>query len=161
VSVGIQPQAVTDAIEAMASPVLRAQGLVLVDVEVRGGGRRCLVRFFVDKPGGVSITDCQRFSEEIGDLLEVANLVLESYDLEVSSPGLDRELRKERELRWAMGKPVRVWTREPVDGHLELAGELIEVGETFLSLAEGARRRQVPRAWLSKVRLDAAGGRSA
>jgi ribosome maturation factor RimP len=161
VSVESEAQALTDAIEAVALPVVRAHGLTLVDVDVRRGGRRAVVRFFIDKPGGVTIADCQRFSEEIGDLLDVANVFLQSYDLEVSSPGLDRELRKDRELHWAMGKRVRVWTREPVDGRLELVGQLVEVGETFLALVEVADRRQVPRAWLSKVRLDVAERRSA
>ena len=160
-SVESEAQALTDAIEAVAMPVVRAHGLTLVDVDVRRGGRRAVVRFFIDTPGGVTIADCQRFSEEIGDLLEVANVFPQSYDLEVSSPGLDRELRKDRELHWAMGKRVRVWTREPVDGHLELVGQLVEVGETFLTLGEVAGRRQVPRAWLSKVRLDVAERRSA
>jgi ribosome maturation factor RimP len=161
VSVESEAQALTDAIEAVAMPVVRAHGLTLVDVDVRRGGRRAVVRFFIDKPGGVTIADCQRFSEEIGDLLAAANVFPQSYDLEVSSPGLDRELRKDRELHWAMGKRVRVWTREPVDGRLELVGQLVEVGETFLTLVEVAGRRQVPRAWLSKVRLDVAERRSA
>jgi ribosome maturation factor RimP len=161
VSVESEAQASTDAIEAVAMPLVRAHGLTLVDVDLRRGGRRAVVRFFIDKPGGVTIADCQRFSEEVGDLLDVANVFLQSYDLEVSSPGLDRELRKDRELHWAMGKRVRVWTREPVDGRLELLGQLIEVGETFLTLVEVAGRRQVPRAWLSKVRLDVAERRSA
>ena len=160
-SVESEAQALTDATEAVAMPVVRAHGLTLVDVDVRRGGRRAVVRFFIDKPGGVTIADCQRFSEEIGDLLDVANVLPQSYDLEVSSPGLDRELRKDRELHWAMGKRVRVWAREPVDGHLELVGQLAEVGETFLTLVEVAGGRQVPRAWLSKVRLDVAERRSA
>jgi len=161
VSVESEAQALTNAAEAVAMPVVRAHSLTLVDVDVRRGGRRAVVRFFIDKPGGVTIADCQRFSEEIGDLFDVANVLPQSYDLEVSSPGLERELRKDRELHWAIGKRVRVWTREPVDGHLELVGQLAEVGETFLTLVEVAGRRQVPRAWLSKVRLDVAERRSA
>ena len=160
-SVESEAQALTNAAEAVAMPVVRAHSLTLVDVDVRRGGRRAVVRFFIDKPGGVTIADCQRFSEEIGDLFDVANVLPQSYDLEVSSPGLERELRKDRELHWAIGKRVRVWTREPVDGHLELVGQLAEVGETFLTLVEVAGRRQVPRAWLSKVRLDVAERRSA
>jgi len=156
-----EAQALTNAAEAVAMPVVRAHSLTLVDVDVRRGGRRAVVRFFIDKPGGVTIADCQRFSEEIGDLFDVANVLPQSYDLEVCSPGLERELRKDRELHWAIGKRVRVWTREPVDGHLELVGQLAEVGETFLTLVEVAGRRQVPRAWLSKVRLDVAERRSA
>jgi ribosome maturation factor RimP len=146
-------QALADAVEALAAPVVEAHGLTLVDVDVRGTPRRMAVRFFVDKPGGVSIADCQAFSAEIGDVLDVANVVPGSYDLEVSSPGLDRELRKDRELRWAVGRRVHVWTREPVDGAREFVGQLVEVGEDFLSLEETGNPRRVPRALLGKVRL--------
>jgi ribosome maturation factor RimP len=161
VSVGEGTRPLEAAIEALAGPVLQAYGLTLVDLEYAGGGRRSVLRFYIDKPGGVSIDDCQRFSREIGDLLDVEDLVPGSFDLEVSSPGLDRELRKARELVWAVGQPVRLWTREPVDGQREFAGRLVEVGEAFLTLAEAAGRRQVPRALLTKVRLEAERKRSA
>ncbi len=154
-------RSVADAIEALAAPVLRAHGLTLVDLQYAGGGRRSALRFFVDKPGGVTIDDCQRFSREIGDLLDVSDLVPGSFDLEVSSPGLDRELKNDRELAWAVGRRVRAWTREPVDGQREFVGRLLEVGEAFLTLAEAAGRRQVPRALLTKVRLEAERARSA
>jgi hypothetical protein len=84
------------AIEAVVLPAIEAHGLTLVDLEVRGNGRRVAVRLYVDKPGGVTISDCQQLSHEVGDLIDVSNLVRSSYDLEVSSPGLDRELRRDR-----------------------------------------------------------------
>ena len=160
VSVGKETQSLTEAIEKLAAPVVQAHGLTLVDLEL-AGGRRMVLRFFIDKPGGVGIDDCQRFSREIGDLLDVADLLPGSFDLEVSSPGLDRELETDRELRWAVGKRVRGWVREPVDGQREFVGRLIEVGEAFLTLAEAAGRRQVPRALLTKVRLEVEQKRSA
>jgi ribosome maturation factor RimP len=143
-----------EAIEAVVLPVVQAHGLVLVDVDVRGGSRRSMVRLFVDKAGGVTIDDCQRLSEEVGDLIDVSNLVPGSYDLEVSSPGLDRELRKEREFRWATGRVVRVWTREPVDGRRELLGRLVAVDEEALTLAEVSGPRRLPRALVTKARLE-------
>lgn len=159
-SVGREREPPADAIEVVAAPVLTAHGLTLVDVEL-ASGRRTALRFFIDKPGGVSIEDCQRFSREIGDLLDVSNLVPGSFDLEVSSPGLDRELKKDRELRWAVGRRVHVFTREPVEGRWEFVGRLEEVGEAFLTLAEVAGGRQVPRALLTKVRLEVEHRRSA
>jgi ribosome maturation factor RimP len=151
-------ESLAQAIERLAAPVLGDHGLTLVALEV-AGGRRLAVRFYVDKPGGVGIDDCQRFSREIGDVLDAGNLVPESFDLEVSSPGLDRELRTERELRWAVGKRVRAWTREPVDGQREFAGRLGDVEDAFLTLAEGSEsgdpgRQRLPRALLTKVRLE-------
>jgi len=153
------------AVETVVLPAVQAHGLTLVDVEVRGGGRRTAVRIYVDKPGGVTVEDCQELSYEVGDLIDVSNLVPGSYDLEVSSPGLDRELRKDRELRWATGRHVHVWTREPVDDRREVSGRLVLVDAAALTLATLEGPRRVPRDLVSKVRLEmeprgAAGSRS-
>jgi ribosome maturation factor RimP len=142
------------AMESVVLPVIQAHGLTLVDLELRGGSRRMIVRIYVDKPGGVTVGECQRLSHEVGDVIEVANLVPGSYDLEVSSPGLDRELRKDRELHWAAGRTVRVWTREPVDDHREFSGRLVVVDETALTLATGDGSRRVPRSLVTKARLE-------
>jgi ribosome maturation factor RimP len=100
------------------------------------------------------VGECQDLSYEVGDLIDVANLVPGSYDLEVSSPGLDRELRKDREFRWASGRAVRVWTREPVDGHREISGQLVAVDEGDLTLATLDGSRRVPRNLVTKARLE-------
>jgi ribosome maturation factor RimP len=90
-------------------------------------------------------------SREIGDLLDVAGPIGQAYDLEVSSPGLDRQLRKEREYRWAIGKRVRCW----LAGGDELHGRLTEVGDERLTLDNDGERIEVPRATITKARLDA------
>jgi len=142
-------------VEAVLSPVLEAHGLELVDAQWRREGRRWALRFFVDKPGRAGIADCQRFSHEAGDVLDVSGLLTESYDLEVSSPGLDRELRKDREFVWAVGKDVRCWVREPVAGRLEFAGRLESAStERLVIQAPDGGREEVPRALLTKARLD-------
>ena len=142
------------AVETVVLPAVQAHGLTLVDLEVRGGGRRTAVRIYVDKQGGVTVSDCQQLSHEVGDLIDVSNLVPGSYDLEISSPGLDRELRKDRELRWATGRLVRVWTRDPVDGRRELSGRLLHVEEAVLTLATPDGPRRLPRDLVAKARLE-------
>ena len=136
-------------------PVLQSHGLGLVDLDWRREGRRFVLRFFVDKPGGATIEDCARLSHEAGDLLEVSGLIPESYDLEVSSPGLDRLLRSDRELRWARGKTVRCWFREPLQGRTEVRGRLLDVAADRLTIQTDADRVEVPRHVQSKARLDA------
>ncbi len=141
-------------VEAVVGPVLASHGLSLVDAEWHREGRRWVLRFFVDKPGGVSVGDCQAVSREAGDVLDVSGLIEPAYDLEFSSPGLDRELRKEREYAWAVGKDVRCWVREPVEGRTEFAGRLLAVSAATLEL-EGPEGRtdEVPRALVTKARL--------
>lgn len=153
-SVSIDQAGLGPAIEEIVLPVVRAHGLDLVDVDARGGGRRTVVRIFVDKPGGVTIEDCQRLSQEVGDLIDVAGVVPGGYDLEVSSPGLDRQLSRDREFRWATGKLVRVWTREPVDGLREMVGRLVAVDADALTLAVPAGAHSVPRRLVTKARLE-------
>jgi ribosome maturation factor RimP len=142
------------AVEAAVLPAVEAHGLALVDLEVRGNGRRTAVRIYVDKPGGVTVGDCQELSYEAGDLIDVSGLVSGSYDLEVSSPGLDRELRKDRELRWATGRLVRIWTREPLEGRRELSGRLVLVDEGALTLSTPDAPLRVPRELVAKARLE-------
>jgi len=153
-------------IEALVSPVLGEHGLTLVDLEWQRQGHRWVLRFYIDRTdakGGTSeggqervgIDDCQRFSQEVGDLLDVSDLIPGSYDLEVSSPGLDRELRKEREFRWAVGKDVRCWVREPLEGRTEFSGRLRAVTEETLALEEPEGRvRELLRGRITKVRLE-------
>jgi ribosome maturation factor RimP len=137
-------------LEEVIQPVLREHGLELVDLDWRGVRPRGVLRVFVDKMGGVRLADCERLSRELGDILDVASVIEGAYDLEVSSPGLDRTLRKEREFRWALGKRVRCW----VAGGEEFAGRLAEVGDERLVLERAGQRVEVSRAALTKARLD-------
>jgi ribosome maturation factor RimP len=137
-------------IEEVVQPVLRDHGLTLVDLEWRGHRPRGMLRVFVDKTGGVRVEDCQRVSRELGDVLDAAGLIEEAYDLEVSSPGLDRQLRKDRELRWAVGKRVRCW----LAGGEEHQGRLVGVDDTRLTLENGGAHVELPRGRVTKARLD-------
>lgn len=148
------PETRLSRVEAALSPVLASHGLQVVDIEYHRAGRRWVLRLFVDKPNGVSIADCQRFSHEAGDLLDVSGLIEESYDLEVSSPGLDRELRKDREFAWATGKDVRCWLRQPLDGRTELSGLLVAANAEALTLRDAEGQTQaVPRGLVARARL--------
>ena len=140
-----------DLIEETVAPVVVDHGLELVDLEWRGLRPRGVLRLYVDKPGGVGIGDCERLSRELGDVLDAAALIDGGYDLEVSSPGLDRQLRKEREYRWALGKPVRCW----LAGGGEVRGRLTEVTPDRLVLDRDGERTEVGRAAVTKARLEA------
>jgi ribosome maturation factor RimP len=110
-----------------------------------------VLKLAVDKPGGVAVGDCERASREIGDVLDAAGVIGSGYDLEVSSPGLDRRLRSDREFRWAIGKRVRCWQ----SGGAETHGRLREVSGEQLVLEHEGQRIEVPRATVTKARLDA------
>ena len=138
-------------IEEVILPVLRDHVLELVDLEWRPHRPRAALRVFVDRRGGVAVGDCERVSREIGDLLDVSGLIIQAYDLEVSSPGLDRQLRKDREYRWAVGKRVRCW----LTGGDEVRGRLAEVADEWLIIDRDGERLELRRAEITKARLDA------
>ncbi|HEX9185949.1 MAG TPA: ribosome maturation factor RimP, partial [Vicinamibacteria bacterium] len=127
----------------------------LVDLEWGRQGRRPVLRLYVDKPGGVTVGECESLSREAGDVLDVSGLIEPSYDLEVSSPGLDRELRKDREFAWAVGREVRMWLREAISGRLEVAGRLRAAGPegVAIELASG-EVVETPRSLIAKARLE-------
>ncbi|MBI2216839.1 MAG: ribosome maturation factor RimP [Candidatus Rokubacteria bacterium] len=137
-------------IEEVVVPVLRDHGLELVDLEWKAHGPRGVLRLFIDKPGGVGIKDCERVSREIGDVLDVSGLIEERYDLEVSSPGLDRPLKTDREYRWARGKRVRCWLTEGRD----LSGRLVDVNDQCLVMDVDGQRLDVARGEVRKARLE-------
>ena len=136
--------------EDIVQPILRDHGLTLVDLEWREGPRG-LLRLAVDKPGGVAVADCERASREIGDVLDVSGLIATAYDLEVSSPGLERRLRTDREFRWAIGKRVCCWQ----SGGEERRGRLQEVLGDRLVLDHEGERIELFRANVTKARLEA------
>jgi ribosome maturation factor RimP len=139
-------------IEEVVQPVLLDHGLTLVDLEFRPRRPRGVLRLFVDKPGGVGIDDCQRVSREVGDVLDASALIEEAYDLEVSSPGLDRQLRKDREFRWAVGKRVQCW----LAGGEEVRGRLVGIDGGFLVLEQNGGETKLDRASITKAKLEAA-----
>lgn len=126
-------------IRAIAERVATSEGLVLLDVEIKGGRSNQLLRICIDKPGGVSHADCALVSEQLSAILDVEDPFLGSYTLEVSSPGLDRKLVKPSDYLHFIGRRVRLVLREPVGEQKVVEGRLagFEAGRVRLALGEG------------------------
>jgi ribosome maturation factor RimP len=112
-------------IRQIAERVASSEGLEIVEVTLRGGGRQRLLRVFIDKPAGVSHADCELISREVGTILDIEDVISGPYRLEVSSPGLDRKLLKAADYERFAGKKARVKLRQPVDGQLQFTGRLL------------------------------------
>jgi ribosome maturation factor RimP len=111
---GIGQTSVVERARSVLEPVLARDGYELVDVEwVRGAGRFTL-RLFIDRPGGVGIEDCQLVSRTVEPILDVEDFIEPAYDLEVSSPGLDRPLRTPEHFARYAGERVHVKAYGPV-----------------------------------------------
>jgi ribosome maturation factor RimP len=141
-------------IREMAERVAASEGLVLFDVEVKGGGSNQLLRIYIDKPQGVSHADCQAVSEQMSALLDVEDLFPGKYLLEVSSPGLDRQLVKPSDFEYFAGRRARIVLRDPLENHRVLEGHLagVQSGRVRLDVGQG-EIREFDLARISKARL--------
>lgn len=115
-------ETVLERVRALAEPILATLGFELVELEYKREGRGWILRFFLDKEGGITLDDCADASREIGMLLEVEDVIPTAYDLEVSSPGIDRPLKKAADFERFKGSLVKIKTYERLDpdqrGHL-------------------------------------------
>ncbi|MDF2989266.1 MAG: hypothetical protein K0R50_4776 [Eubacterium sp.] len=109
----------------LAAPVVEALNYELVDVEFIKEGANWYLRIYIDKPGGISIDDCQAVSEQMSEILDRKDPIEQSYYLEVSSPGLERPLKTERDFVKYKGELVEVKVFQPIDGKKVFEGELV------------------------------------
>jgi ribosome maturation factor RimP len=114
-------------IESKISPVAADMGYELVNVELCTDYSGQVLRIYIDKDGGVSLSDCESFSREIGRLMDVEDMINGRYHMEVSSPGLDRVLKREVDFRKFMGRKIRLCAHSPVEGRKNFAGTIGEV----------------------------------
>ena len=115
---------VTEIVEELALPILEELNLELVEVEYVKEGKNWFLRIFIDKEGGVDIEDCGTASEKLGEKLDEADPIQQNYFLEVSSPGAERPLKKEKDFQKAIGRNVYIKTYEPILSEKEFEGKL-------------------------------------
>lgn len=139
--------------QALAEALCDAQGLELVHVEfLRDRGGRVL-RLFIDKTGGVTLEDCAAVSRELGDVLDVHLPDIGRYHLEVSSPGANRPLARERDFDRFKGHTARIRTLRPIDGQRTFTGILAGVSGRAVLLAKGASTVALPIEDIAKAQL--------
>jgi ribosome maturation factor RimP len=140
--------------EEVATPVLANLGYALVACEFFLEGGRWTLRISIEKHGGVTVDDCARISHSVEDLLEVEEVVPLEYNLEVSSPGIFRPLRKRRDFERFVGERVKVKTVHLIDGRQNFKGILAAVeGEDLVVVIDNVRFR-VPLAAVGRAHLD-------
>jgi len=128
----------------LLEPHVERQGYELVSVDFRKGTRNSLLRLLVDKPGGgIALSDLEKLSPALGDLLDVYDPVEGRYTLEVASPGINRPLRKLEHFAAVKGERVKVRTHRARDGQKSFVGMLVSVDQSGIELDdETSRRRQ-------------------
>lgn len=148
--------AVTQRIWELAEPVALVAGLELVDVQYRPEGGRLVLRLLLDRPeGGVTLDQLTRMTRELGDVLDAHDPVPGRYQLECSSPGLNRPLVRVAHFEKAMGRQVRVRTREPIGPRRQFRGRLESVTAEGVTVGEqGGASTFIPFAAIERANVE-------
>lgn len=153
-------------IASVVEPVVASHGLELVDLEWTHENGSWILRVYIDRPGsqpkpgqpdGVGLTECAEISHELGPALDATDLIQPQYNLEVSSPGLDRPLRTEAHFARFVGKKAKIKTRKPIgpDGtnRRNFAGPIVSVAQGIVKIDVGDKVCEVPVADVEKANL--------
>lgn len=145
---------VESVVEELARPILEELKYELVDIEYKKEGGSWFLRFYIDKPGGITLDDCQIFSERIGELLDHHDPIPHRYYLEVSSPGLDRPLKRDEDFERYKGHRVCVKLYKSVNGEKNYYGQLVGLKDGNVVIQDGECTYSFPRDNVAMVRLD-------
>ena len=137
----------------IACPVVEDIGFELIDVEYLSVSGRWILRLYIDKEDGVTIDDCVSVSRELGDLLDVKDVINNEYVLEVSSPGLDRPLKREKDFIKFIGNKIKCRIAAPVNGQKNFSGLLKEFKESNILLKTESGVVELPLEGIEKANL--------
>ncbi|SFN02189.1 ribosome maturation factor RimP [Thermodesulforhabdus norvegica] len=137
----------------LLEPVVASEGMEIIEMELQREPQGYVLRIYIDHPDGVTIEDCTRVSRVVGDYLDVIDPIDHAYHLEVSSPGVDRPLRKVEHFARYLGSVVRVRTTEVVEGRKNFKGILVDVKEDTVTLECDGHAYDIPIAIVGKARL--------
>lgn len=147
-----------DRIRDLVEPLVESLGMELVDLECLSMNARWLIRLYIDRPEGVAIDDCTLISNQAGDILEVHDVPAEPFTLEVSSPGLDRPLSRDKDFLRYRGSRIKVKLVRSIEGSKNITGVLLDYleeaqGDKTVLLSVSERSLRIPRNWIKKANL--------
>jgi len=141
-------------IRTLVEPVVTYAGMELVDVEYGPGPSGLVLRLIIDRPDGVTVDDCAEIGHLVGDLLDGKDPVPGRYNLEVSSPGINRPLKKREDFGRFADHKVLIKTREPIDGRMNFRGILHGIKGDLVLVSSEEVTFSIPFDKIAKARLD-------
>jgi ribosome maturation factor RimP len=141
-------------LEALLNPVIEQEGGELVDLQWRREGHQWVLRLFLDKPKGITLDDCAYFSDRVSATLDEGDKIPQSYVLEVSSPGLDRVIKKDKDFERFAGKPVKMRLKLPENGQRKFTGVLQGLKDGKVSVQVDKDLKAFARENIDELRLD-------
>lgn len=141
--------------EALLGPIVEGKGFELVDVEYVKEGGNWYLRAYIDKPGGITVDDCEVVSRAFSDILDEKDYIDDAYIFEVSSPGLGRPLKKEKDFKRSIGEEVEIRTYRPINRQKEFVGLLKEYDQETVTIEYEDETTQVfQRSDIALIRLS-------
>ncbi len=138
---------------ALFEPVVTGMGYELIEIEHFPNPKHGVLRLYIDKPEGVNIDDCSAVSQQISALIDVEDPVRGQFNLEVSSPGLDRPLRRLCDYQRFVGQQVKLKTAMPLEGQRNFKGRLLDASEDYVVIETETEEISVPFTAIDKARL--------
>jgi ribosome maturation factor RimP len=148
------PKEIIERVRAIADPILMNEGMELVEVDYRREARGWVLRLTIDKEGGVTLDDCGRISQQVGRELDVEDFISAAYVLEVSSPGLTRPLRSEKDFVKHCNRLIKLRTVDPINSRQQFKGKLLSVSNDQIELEIEEGIVQIPLAKIAKANLE-------
>ena len=145
---------IVDRVRAIILPIVLDEGMEVVDIEYRRESGGWVLRVILDREGGVTLDDCTRVSQEAGRSLDVEDIIPTSYALEVSSPGLNRLLKTEKDFMKYLHRFVKVKTVDPIENRRQFKGTLLGVSENGVEIQMEGRIFQIPLSNVVKANLE-------
>jgi len=142
-------------VEELIAPGLSDMGIELVDIKYSKEGARWFLRIFIDQPGGIGLEDCRRVSEYVGPLLDEHDPIPHAYTLEVSSPGIERPLKKPADFERFTGRQISLNTFVAVEGKRKFKGLLKSAGNHSVTVEVNGESIVIPMEQVASARLVA------
>ena len=148
-----KPKGVTETVWALAEPLAEQFGFMLWDVEFTREGSKRILRITIDSEEGIGVDDCEKMHRAIDPVLDEADPIEEAYYLEVSSPGIERELRTDMHIEYCTGADVEVRLYAPLNGSKAYRGELLGFTENGnIAIVTDGVRTEFERAAVAKIK---------
>lgn len=144
---------IVDRVQELAAGYLADNGLELVEITYRREQGGMTLRLLVDTPSGVTIDECEALNKFLGELLDREDVIQEHYVIEVSSPGLDRPMKADRDFERALDKALEITTYEPVDGRKTHEGRLVGMNKEEIVIESKGISTVIPRNRIALARL--------
>jgi len=148
------PNEIVDRVRAIVDPILSNEGMELVEIEYRRESRGWVLRLYIDKEGGVTLNDCTQISQELGRNLDVEDFISNPYTLEISSPGLTRPLKNERDFIKYRNRLIKVKTFDPIESRRQFKGKLLGISDRRIELEMEGGVLQIPLSNVAKANLE-------